>query len=257
MMALHRQVSSHSPTSSPQQDGEHCKEELMGQVKETIHNNCHRINTQLFHLSPLREADKWGMRVEVRPQKLPYTTTPSSHSSLPSVASLIPDTVLDELLQCVSIPPNEVLQEKIAPCHSSCWETCGLPSTGRGLRSLLWHVLSMVAASCWESPQSAMWKWAPQWSSTGCAGESLPQHVEQPLALLLYWPQGLQCCSSLCSYSPLTSCCAADLCFSKNTLHQRCHPIASIPPQAHTPPRNEQIFKNPNPKKNPVTWLGF
>lgn len=73
---LHRQVSSHPPTSSPQQEPFHCKENLMGQVKETTHNNCHRINIQFFHLlSPLREADEWGMGVEVSPQKLPSSNT--------------------------------------------------------------------------------------------------------------------------------------------------------------------------------------
>lgn len=42
--------------------------------------------------------------------------------------------------------------------HSSCWETCGLPSIGHISGSLLWHVLSMAAPCCRVSPQSAMWK---------------------------------------------------------------------------------------------------
>lgn len=53
---------------SSARQGEHYTEKFMGQVKDTTHNYCHRTNRlNSIFLSPLREADEWGMGVEVNP----------------------------------------------------------------------------------------------------------------------------------------------------------------------------------------------
>lgn len=147
--------------------------------------------------------------------------------------------VLDEPLPHGSIPPNADLGKDCSTA-SSCWKTCGLPFVGRGSRSLLWHVLSMAAAS---STGCHMEMSSTVVFNMVCRGISSPACGAPPCP-----PPSLTLGSAvlfltLCSHCPLTFCRAVALCFSKNMLYQRCHPIASISPQEHTALRNEQIKK--------------